>query len=133
MGVYAVLLSACATTGSLGTDPQRSQHARVSLTPVAGEQTTQLVPRVANPTLPSADRLAHVIERQLGDQVSVDVRLCVSPQGRVLEASLERGSELQAFNYAVMTDIQAWQFDAQPGPASLRSCQTATIVYRPQM
>jgi len=131
-GLYAVLLSACATTGTLGVDPQRSQHTRVTLEPIAAYDTKQLVPHVVDPQLPSADRLSHVIASELGAEARVDVRVCVSPRGRVLEAKLERASELMAFNYAVMTDVQAWRFEVQPGPDTLRTCGSTTIVYRPR-
>jgi TonB family protein len=129
--VIAVLLSACATTGSLGVDPQSSSHARVSLVAPAAEDTAQVIPRAVDPQLPTADRLAHVIDARLGQQASVDVRLCVTPAGHIESATLERGSTFEQFDKAVMSDIAAWQFAAQPGPDSLRTCEIATIVYRP--
>ena len=128
--LYAVLLSACATTGSLGVDPQSSSHARVSLVPVAGEDTTQVIPRAVDPQLPRADRIAHVIDARLGQQASVDVRLCVTPAGRLESATLARGSSFAQFDEAVLSDVAAWQFSAQPGPETLRTCETATVVYR---
>lgn len=125
------LLSACATTGSLGVDPQSSTHARVSLVPAAAEDTSQVVPRAIDPQLRSADRLSRMIDAQLGDQASVDVRLCVTPAGQVSSATLERSSTLAAFDQAVMSDVASWRFAAQPGPDTLRTCEIATIVYRP--
>src|SRR5689334_19204499 len=88
----AVLLSACASTGTLGVAPHSSERARVAFEPAAGAPTTQLVPRAREPRLPSADRLANAIVAELGREPSVAVRLCVSPQGRVVEAKLERKS-----------------------------------------
>lgn len=130
--LYAVLLSACATSGSLGVDPQSSTRARVSLVPVAGgEDASQVVPRAVDPALPRADRMARVIDARLGDTASVDVRLCVTPAGHVESATLERSSTLPQFDQAVMSDVAAWQFAAQPGPDTLRTCEIATIVYRP--
>jgi TonB family protein len=124
------LLSACATTGALGVDPQPSSHARVALVPAAAD-TAQVIPQAIDPQLPTADRLARLIDAQLGEQASVDVRFCVTPAGRVASAKLERSSRLQLFDDAVMTDLQAWRFAAQPGPATLKTCESATIVYRP--
>ena len=91
----------------------------------------QLLPQAIDPQLRSADRLARTIDAQLGQQASVDVRLCVTPAGRVASATLARGSSLDTFDAAVLSDVQAWQFAAMPGPESLQSCELATIVYRP--
>ena len=61
----------------------------------------------------------------------VDVHYCVSPQGRVTAAKLERSSSFEAFDQAVMADVVGWQFSAHPGPDALQTCETATVVYRP--
>lgn len=127
----ALLFSACATTGTLGVDPQSSSHARVELVPVTADDQSQVVPQAIDPQLPSADRLAHVIDARLGMQASIDVRLCVTPAGRVASATLERSSTMPAFDQAVMSDIAGWQFASQPGPETLRTCEIATVVYRP--
>jgi TonB family protein len=126
-----VLLSACATTGTLGVDPQSSSHARVELVPAAADDSHQVVPQAIEPQLPSADRLAHVIDARLGERASVDVRFCVTPAGHVTKATLERGSTMPSFDDAVMSDVVNWQFASQPGPETVQTCETATIVYRP--
>ena len=92
----------------------------------------RVLPQAIDPLLPTADRIARVIVARLGDEASVEVRLCVSPAGRVVDAKLERGSSYQPFVQAVMTDIAGWRFAPQPGPDSVRTCDRATIVYRPQ-
>jgi TonB family protein len=124
------LVSACATTGALGIDPQTSQHARVELVPPAGDDTAQVFPKAIEPELPSADRLGRAIEVRFGDQASVDVHLCVTPAGQVSSAELRRGSTMDLFDQAVLSDVRDWQFAVQPGPASMKSCEIATIVYR---
>lgn len=129
--LYALLLPACATTSSLGTEREPAPHARVVLSPLPGDETIRLVPQAIEPLLPSADRIARVVEARLGPQASVDVRYCVSPAGKIVEATLERSSMLDQFDHAVMADIVDWQFDVQPGPDSVRTCDRATIVYRP--
>ncbi|HUS29932.1 MAG TPA: hypothetical protein VMZ53_15610 [Kofleriaceae bacterium] len=130
--LYAVLLSGCATTGVLGADREPAvPHAKVVLSPLPGDDTVRLVPQAIEPMLPSADRIARVVESRLGPQASVDIHYCVSPAGKVVEAKLERGSSLEQFDQAVMADIVDWQFEASPGPDSLRTCDSATIVYRP--
>lgn len=129
--LYAtLLLSACATTGTLGIDPQSSQRARVSFEPVAAD-TTQLTPQAIDPQLPSADRLARVIDSELGEHASVDVRMCVTPGGQVSTVKVERSSTLAAFDDAVVADVAQWRFATQPGPDTLKTCELATIVYRP--
>ena len=129
--LYAVLLSGCATTGALGVDREPTEHARITLAPLAGEDTIRLVPQALDPLLPSADRISRVVEARLGGEASVDLRYCVSPAGKVIEAKLLRSSTLDAFDHAVMSDVVGWQFAVQPGPDSVRSCDRATIVYRP--
>ena len=126
-----VLFSACATTGGLGIDPQPSSRGRVELVPPAAEDTAQVRPQAIAPQLPSADRLARQIDARLGAEASVDVRLCVTPAGKLASAKLERSSTLAMFDDAVLADVQAWQFAAQPGPATLQTCELTTIVYRP--
>jgi TonB family protein len=127
-----VLLSACASTGSLGIDPESSSQARVSLFAAsADEDTQQVLPRAVDPRLPSADRLSRRIEAQLGDQARLDIRFCVTPAGQVASATLARSSTMPELDRAVMADVETWQFAAQPGPDSLRTCEVATIVYRP--
>ena len=106
-------------------------HAKVTFAPVAGDETVKLVPQAVAPLLPSADRIARVIDARLDGEARVDVHYCVSPAGKVVEAKLERGSSLEAFDQAVITDIVGWQFETQPGPANVRTCESATIVYRP--
>jgi len=134
MSSYRVLsvlvFSACASSGTLGIDPQTPTHARVTLVPAVAD-TAQVIPQAIDPQLPSADRLARVIDARLGEQASIAVRFCVTPAGRVASAKLERSSTLASFDDAVLTDVQDWRFAAQPGPETLQTCESATIVYRP--
>jgi TonB family protein len=106
-------------------------HARVVLAPLSADGTIRLLPHAIEPLLPSADRIARVVEARLGDTAMVDVHYCVSPQGRVTAAKLERSSSFDAFDQAVMSDLLGWQFSTQPGPDALQTCETATVVYRP--
>jgi len=132
--VYALLLSGCATSGALGREVETREptaHANVTFASVASDEAVRLVPQAIEPLLPSADRIARVVDARLGGEAKVDVRYCVSPAGTVVEATLERGSSLEAFDQAVMADVAGWRFDPQPGPGNVRSCQSATIVYRP--
>jgi TonB family protein len=124
-----LLASACATTRMPNFEPAEP-HARVVLAPLTADGTIRLLPHAIEPLLPSADRIARVVEARLGDTAMVDVHYCVSPQGRVTTAKLERSSSFDAFDQAVMADVVGWQFSAQPGPDALRTCETATVVYR---
>jgi TonB family protein len=123
-------VGACASSGTFGIDPQSSSRARVALQPPTGEA-KHLSPRAIDPQLPTADRLARVIEANLGEQATVAVRFCVTPAGRVASATLERSSKLALFDDAVMADVRDWRFAAQPGPESLKTCEIATVVYLP--
>lgn len=126
------LVAACATTRTVDVDRAGEPRARVTLAPLVADDTVRLVPQAIEPMLPSADRLARVIEARLGERATVDVSFCVSPAGRVVSAELARSSSVPFFDQAVMTDIVQWQFVAQPGPDNVRTCQAATIVYYPR-
>lgn len=126
-----LLASACATTAMPKPFEPAAPHARVVLAPLSADGTIRLVPHAIEPMLPSADRIARVVQARLGDTAMVDVRYCVSPQGRVTAAKLERSSSFDAFDQAVMADVIDWQFSAQPGPETTRTCEIATIIYRP--
>jgi TonB family protein len=131
LSLVLLLASGCATTTSFGTPMGEPIHARVTLAPLTAEDTVRVVPHAIDPMLPTADRLARVIANRLGEQAKVGVRYCVSPSGELVSAQLARSSSLRLFDNAVMTDISRWRFAVRPGPAGVRTCQQATIIYRP--
>jgi outer membrane biosynthesis protein TonB len=129
----ALMLASCATGGAR-VDREASSHARARF------ETTTLdsdpaFPIARNPKLPSADRIAGVVWSQLDGVASVGVHLCVAPDGHVQAVSVVRGSTLAAFDAAVKRDVTDWQFSGMPGSSSfassLRTCELATITYRP--
>lgn len=127
-------LAACATGGA-GLDREMAQHARARFEITSVEDTDPAFPVARNPQLPSADRLTHVIWAKLDGVASVEVQLCVAPDGHVQGLSLIRGSSLAEFDAAVKNDVADWQFSGMPGSSSfasnLRTCELATITYRP--
>jgi len=128
-----VVLSGCASTGALHLDGEpAASHARVVLAPVTADDTVRVVPHAIEPLLPSADHISRAIAVHLGPEAAVDVRYCVSPAGKVVSAELARTSTYEQFDHAVMKDIVGWQFAAHPGPGSVRTCQAATVIYRPR-
>lgn len=134
-GALCLLLVGCAT-GGVGANRESTSHAstpRLAMTAIADSQ--HVFPAAQDPQLPSADRLRRQIRDELGDVASADVRLCVSPDGRVRKVELVRGSSLREFNDAVVRDIADWQFSGIPGATSdsLQSCEIATISYRPHL
>ena len=129
----ALLLSACATTGTpstLGTEPART-GSRVQLDLAVHPDAARVFPAAIDPRLPRADRLAHRLLAELGDTASLEVRLCVAPQGTVTSVEVLRGSSHEAFDQSVIADAMSWQFEALPGPASVKTCERATITYHP--
>jgi outer membrane biosynthesis protein TonB len=128
-----MLLSACAAGGA-GLGREASPHARARFEGTTLESDPAF-PIARNPRLPSADRLAGVIRSQLNGVASVGVHLCVAPDGHVQAVSVVRGSTLDAFDAAVKRDVTDWQFSGMPGSSSfasnLRTCELATITYRP--
>lgn len=123
---------ACATTSTLHADRDEPSGSSVRLDLVPHADATRAFPEVVAVRLPTADRLAGPIRHELGDTASVEVRLCVAAAGRVESIAITRSSNLPAFDDSVMTDAKSWQFAAMPGPATLRTCEHATITYRPR-
>jgi TonB family protein len=133
VALTGLAVSGCATT-ALPTDhaANAGAHARVVLAPVRPDDTVRIVPHAIEPMLPSADHIARMIEMRVGNEAEVDVRYCVSPAGTIVSAQLARRSTYAPFDRAVMHDIVDWKVAPQPGPASLDTCQSATIIYRPR-
>jgi TonB family protein len=129
---FLVATSACATTSTLDTSRDLGPHSRVTLAPLTADETLRVIPHAIQPMLPSADHMARAIAARLGERATVDVTYCVSPQGTVVSAELARSSTFPHFDHAVMKDIVDWRFATQPGPAHLKNCQAATIIYRPR-
>jgi TonB family protein len=129
----ALLFSACATTGTpstFGTEGART-GSRVQLDLVPHADAARVFPAAIDPRLPRADRLATQILSTLGDTASLEVRLCVAPQGTVASVEVLRGSSLAAFDQSVIADAMGWQFEALPGPTGVKTCERATITYHP--
>jgi TonB family protein len=129
----ALMFAACATTGTPTLDRETHAGSRVQLDLVPHADATRVVPAAIDPRLPSADRIAHQIRAELGEAASIEVRLCVAPQGRVSSVEVLRGSDLAVFEQAVIADAMSWRFAALPGPANVQTCERATITYRPHV
>jgi len=125
-------LAACATGGA-GLDHQAGPRAAVRFD-TALVDSEAVFPTAKNPQLPSANRMHRVIKSELGGVASVDLRLCIAPDGHVQGLSLVRGSSLAEFDAAVLHDAVDWQFSGRPGTSSfastLRTCEVAKITYR---
>ncbi len=124
-------LGACATTGASALDREPHAGSRVQLDLVPHADATRVFPAAIDPRLPSADRLSHQIFSELGDAASIEVKLCVVPEGSVSSVEVLSSSRLAAFDDSVMADAMHWRFAPRPGPATVRTCERATITYRP--
>lgn len=126
-----VFTTACATS-QLGapTEPSRRTGVQLDLVPHPHD-TTRTFPSVVDARIPRADRLARQIRHELGELVSLEVRLCIATAGRVESIEITRGSGLAGFDRAVVSDANGWRFEALPGPAHLRTCERARVTYRP--
>jgi TonB family protein len=127
----AILFTACATTGTPTLDRETHTGSRVQLDLVPHADATRVFPQAIDPRLPTADRVAHQIRAELGDSASIEVKLCVAPEGTVASVEVLRGSTMSVFDQSVIADAMRWQFAALPGPDSVRTCERATITYRP--
>lgn len=127
----AIMFTACATTTTPTLDRETHTRSHLHLDLVPHADAARVFPGAIDPRLPSADRVAHQIRATFGDTASIEVRLCVAPEGRVTSVEVVRGSSLPAFDQLVIADAMRWRFAALPGPDSVRTCEQATITYRP--
>lgn len=131
--IFGMSLAACATGGA-GLDRQAAPRAAVRFETTSISDSDPVFPTANHPQLPSVNRMHKVIKTELGGVASVDVRLCIAPDGHVQGLSLVRGSSLADFDAAVLHDAVDWQFSGRPGTSSfastLRTCEVAKITYR---
>ena len=135
LGALCLLMGAC-TMGGARIDRETAPRAAARFEAAEPADTSQVFPVAHNPRLPSADRIYKVIREELGPIASVDVRMCIAPDGHVQAVNLVRGSSLAAFDEAVLRDVADWQFSGIAGSSTfastLRTCEIATISYRPR-
>src|SRR5262252_3969035 len=112
-GALCLLFAGCAT-GGVGANRESASHAapRFEVTAVEAKRT---FPAAQDPQLPSADQMRRTIRDELGEVASADVRLCVSPEGRLRKVEIVRGSSLAELDEAILRDIGDWQFSGIPG------------------
>jgi hypothetical protein len=131
--MFGMSLAACATSGG-GLDRQAAPRATARFDTRSINESQREFPTAKNPQLPSANRMHKAIKQDLGGVASVDIRLCIAPDGHVQGVSLVRGSSLAEFDVAVLRDAVDWQFAGQPGTSTfastLRTCEVAKITYR---
>jgi hypothetical protein len=132
-GIFGMSLAACATGGG-GLDRHAAPRATARFDTASIDDSDRVFPTAKNPQLPSANRMYKVIKSELGGVASVDIRLCIAPDGHVQGVSLVRGSSLAEFDSAVLRDAVDWQFAGRPGTSTfasrLRTCEVANITYR---
>ena len=131
IAVSSVLFAACATNATgVGRETAPRTNPRLEMT-VTGA-TAHAFPAAHNPQLPSVDQISGESRTGLGEVASADVDLCIAPDGHVQGLKLVRGSSNTAFDQAVLRDMQEWQF-ATTFASNLRTCESATITYRPNL
>jgi TonB family protein len=128
----ALLLSACATTGSTMETREPAARATVELDLTATAQERAVFPQAQAPRLPSVDRIARDIRARLGDHAIASIELCVAADGHVTKVSLVEGSGYDAFDVAMLRDAEEWQFASLPGATAkqpLQTCERAKVKY----
>jgi hypothetical protein len=133
VALLALSLAACATSGAgvgaIRVDPEPTPRARPHLA-LKAKGSPRWFPAALDPRLPSADLMARQVREEIGDVASADVRLCVTPAGKVQDVQLVRGTALAEFNRALVHDIADWQFSGSAGSTGANNCQVTTINYR---
>jgi outer membrane biosynthesis protein TonB len=120
-------LIACAA-GTTGTAARPLEPVRTASCAVKADPAGPAFPAAIDPKLPSVDRIARLVEAELGARAAAEVDLCVSRDGRVVAVSLVHATRSPAFDLAVVHDVAEWQFAAPAAPAD-RTCKRATISY----
>lgn len=121
--------TACATTGTPSMDREPAHRARVQLDLSVSADKQSVFPALQEPRVPSVDRIARGLH--LDDVAVASIELCVAANGRVTRVALVEGTSSNAFNDALLRDIEEWQFAAMPGASnkSLQTCEHAKVKY----
>jgi TonB family protein len=127
--VSALAMSGCASTAGV-LDRESAPRTGVQLSLVPAIDAVRIIPAAIDPQLPRVDHMARRIKFELGDRVSAELSLCVSPQGSVTDVAIARSSGMSDLDTAIVDDVRAWQFAEMPGPSSVRTCRQATLAYR---
>ena len=124
-----VLVSACAsTTGVLDRDVAPRTGVQLSFVPAPDAE--QVIPAAIDPRLPSVDRMATKVRYEIGETITAELSVCVSPDGNVTDVALAGSTGLSDLDTAIIDDVRAWQFAELPGASTLRTCQRTTLAYR---
>ena len=121
--LIALTMAACATgtTGGL-----HAVSGSCEIAPLGHGH--EAFPDAVDPQLPRVDRIAQAVRVRLGDRAEALVDVCIASDGRVTNVTLLRGSAYDAFDAALLQDVQDWQF--APDLTSQPKCKRATIAYR---
>jgi len=121
------LLVACAA-GTAGTAARPLEPVRMGSCAIKADPANPAFPAAIDPQLPSVDRIAHLVEVELGARATAEMDICVSRAGRVVAVSLAHATRSPAFDLAVLHDVAEWQFAAPSAPGE-RICKRTTISY----
>src|SRR4051794_29632636 len=127
----AVLLAGCSTTHLI---PETTSDVRPPALhlPANLEILEPAFPaRLAEPRLPSADRLRVALRGEGVLRATAHVRVCVAPSGAVTEVSLDAPTGVAALDQAIAHDVAGWTYEAYRAPATVRVCTPVEMTYRP--
>lgn len=133
---FVLFATACATTGTTTMDREPAQRARVQLDFGVAADQQSVFPALEEPRLPSVDRIARGLRVELEGEAVASIDLCVAADGHVTKVELVEGTSSQAFNAALVRDIEQWQFASLPGATSdkaLQTCERAKVKYLPAL
>lgn len=122
--------SACASVAPIAELPSHgSSHANPRIEPVIATPAGAFPRRRSAPELPSLEAL-HEWWRGV-DQLSADVRLCVTPDGRTSRVELLRSSGDRAYDDAILVDSARWRYEPFVAAGASPVCEPATVTYLP--
>jgi len=136
--LLVVSLGACASSqpsssfvahNNLVADEEVAPHSRIKVERSGSSDPSAVLPAPVDAELPRVEQIGREVQGKLGDEAVAELDLCVSPAGRVTQATLVKGSSFDDFDAALVRDVNEWQFEEQPGPSNVQTCERARITY----
>jgi len=124
-----LLVSACATTGTLRETEKNAARSPGQIELVASSSSRTFPAMVSVARLPAADRLNHRIHAERNGTIAADVRLCVASSGQVSGIEVAKSSGMPEFDAALVDGIADWQYVSFSAPDGARVCENVTVAY----
>jgi len=133
LAASTLAFAACATSGQglPARDETGAAVPQLDLHATSADNAERTFPeRLTDARLPAADHLSHRIAAEYAGAIAAQVRLCVTPAGKVSSVDLIAPSGMDAYDRAVVDAIAGWQYEAFAAPDVAQVCERLTVAYR---